>query len=351
MELTAAMIAQLLKGTVEGDPETKLNTIAKIEEGHEGALSFLSNPKYESYIYTTGSSAVLVRNDFKPAREIKATLIRVDDPYQAIASLLAMYEQAKPVKKGIHPTAVIDETAIVGNDVYIGAYAVVSENAVIGDGCSLYPHVYIGDGVRVGKNATLHPGVKVYKECVIGNYCILHAGVVIGADGFGFAPVIDNNYMKIPQIGNVILEDNVEIGANTCIDRATMGSTVLQRGVKLDNLVQIAHNVVIGENTVIAAQSGIAGSTKVGKNCMMGGQSGLTGHISIADGCKVGAQSGVIGSVKEENAAIVGMPAVDSKKYMRSYACFVKLPELSRKVDEISKTVESLKTNNSGKMV
>jgi UDP-3-O-[3-hydroxymyristoyl] glucosamine N-acyltransferase len=262
-----------------------------------------------------------------------------------------MYEQAKPVKKGIHPTAVIDETAIVGNDVYIGAYAVVSENAVIGDGCSLYPHVYIGDGVRVGKNATLHPGVKVYKECVIGNYCILHAGVVIGADGFGFAPVIDNNYMKIPQIGNVILEDNVEIGANTCIDRATMGSTVLQRGVKLDNLVQIAHNVVIGENTVIAAQSGIAGSTKVGKNCMMGGQSGLTGHISIADGCKVGAQSGVIGSVKEENAAIVGMPAVDSKKYMRSYACFVKLPELSRKVDEISKTVESLKTNNSGKMV
>ncbi len=344
MEFTAAMIAQLLKGTVEGDPETKLNTIAKIEEGHEGALSFLSNPKYETFIYTTGSSAVLVRNDFKPVKKIKATLIRVEDPYRAVAMLLTMYEQAKSVKKGIHPTAVIDETASVGVDVYIGAYAVVSENAVVGDGCNLYPHVFIGDRVKVGKNCTLHPGVKVYKECVIGNDCILHAGVVIGADGFGFAPSSDNNYMKVPQIGNVILEDNVEIGANSCVDRATMGSTVVQKGVKLDNLVQIAHNVVIGENTVIAAQSGIAGSTKVGKNCMFGGQTGAVGHITIADGCKVGAQTGIIGSVKEGDSIIAGTPSLDSKKFMRSYAYFVRLPELSRKVDEISKIVESIKS-------
>ena len=343
MEFTVAMIAQLLKGTVEGNPETKLHTFAKIEEGHEGALSFLSNPKYETYIYTTGSSAVLVRNDFKPAKEVKATLIRVEDPYQALAQLLTMYEQAKPAKKGIHPTAVIEEGATVGNDIYIGAYAVVSENAVIGDGCSIYPHVFIGDGVRVGKNCKLYPGVKIYKECIIGNDCVLHAGVVIGADGFGFAPVAGNNYMKIPQIGNVILEDNVEIGANACIDRATMGSTVVQRGVKLDNLVQIGHNVVIGENTVIAAQSGIAGSTKIGKNCMMGGQVGIIGHATIADGCKIGAQSGIGGSIKEENASVFGSPAIEARMFIRSFKYFTKLPELNKKLDELLKTVDSLK--------
>lgn len=343
MEFTVAMIAQLLKGTVEGNPETKLHTIAKIEEGHEGALSFLSNPKYETYIYTTGSSAVLVRNDFRPVKEVKATLIRVEDPYQALAQLLAMYEQAKPVKKGIHPTAVIEEGATVGNDIYIGAYAVVSENAVIGDGCSIYPHVFIGESVKVGNNCKLYAGVKIYKECIIGNDCVLHAGVVIGADGFGFAPVADNNYMKIPQIGNVILEDNVEIGANACIDRATMGSTVVKRGVKLDNLVQIGHNVVIGDNTVIAAQSGIAGSTKVGKNCMMGGQVGIAGHAAIADGCKIGAQSGVGGSIKEENSSVFGYPAIEARMFIRSFKYFIKLPELNKKLDELLKTVDSLK--------
>jgi len=343
MEFTVAMIAQLLKGTVEGDPETKLHTIAKIEEGHEGALSFLSNPKYESYIYTTGSSAVLVRNDFKPVKEVKTTLIRVEDPYQALALLLTMYEQAKPVKKGIHPTAVIEDSATIGSDIYIGAYAVVSENAVIGDGCSIYPHVFIGDSVKVGNNSKLYPGVKVYKDCIIGNDCVLHAGVVIGADGFGFAPVADNNYMKIPQIGNVILEDNVEIGANTCIDRATMGSTIVHRGVKLDNLVQIGHNVVIGENTVIAAQSGIAGSTKVGRNCMMGGQVGIVGHATIADGCKIGAQSGIGGSIKEENATLFGSPAIEARMYIRSYKYFVKLPDLNKKLDDLIKAVDSLK--------
>ncbi len=343
MEFTAAMIAQMLKGTVEGDPETRLNTIAKIEEGHEGALSFLSNPKYEQFIYTTGSSAILVRNDFKPAKEIKATLIRVEDPYKAVAMLLTMYEQAKAVKKGIHPTAVIDETASVGKDVYIGPYAVVSENAIIGDGCNLYPHVYIGDRVKVGKNCTLQPGVKVYKECIIGNDCILHAGAVIGADGFGYAPLVGNNYMKIPQIGNVILEDNVELGANTCIDRATMGSTLIHRGVKIDNLVQIGHNVEIGENTVMAAQTGIAGSTKLGKNCMLGGQVGIVGHISIADGCRIGAQSGVSEQVKEENANIFGYPAINSRQFIRNHIYILRLPELNKKVDELSKAVDALK--------
>lgn len=343
MEFTAAMIAGLLKGTVEGNPETRLNTIAKIEEGREGALSFLANPKYEPFIYTTGSSAVLVRNDFKPAKEVKATLIRVADPYQSIAILLSMYEQAKPVRKGIHPTAIIEPGATVGNDVYIGAYAFIEMNAVVGDGCNIYPHAFIGEGARLGNNCTVYSGAKIYKECVVGNNCILHAGSVIGADGFGFAPVADSNYMKIPQIGNVVLEDNVEVGANTCVDRATMGSTRLRCGVKLDNLVQIGHNAEIGENTVIAALSGVAGSSKVGKNCMIGGQVGIVGHITVADGCKIGAQTGIIGNIKEENASLLGFPAVDGKLFLRSFAHFTRLGELNKKVDELTKVVDSLK--------
>jgi UDP-3-O-[3-hydroxymyristoyl] glucosamine N-acyltransferase len=343
MEFTAKMIALALNGTVEGDPEVTVNTFAKIEEGHKGAISFLANPKYEHYIYTTDSSIVLVGLDFKPAGIVKATMVRVEDPYQALARLLAMYEQSKPAKKGIHPTAVLDESVRMGSDIYVGAYTVVSENVVIGDGCSLYPHVFIGDNVKIGSNCTLYAGVKIYKECVIGNNCILHAGAVIGADGFGFAPAGENDYVKIQQIGNVILEDNVEIGANTCIDRATMGSTVIHRGAKLDNLVQIGHNVVIGENTVMAAQSGIAGSTKVGKNCMMGGQVGLAGHLSIADGCKIAAQSGIAGNIKEENSTVLGSPAFDSKKYMRSFIFFTRLPEMNKKLDELIKKVDSLK--------
>jgi UDP-3-O-[3-hydroxymyristoyl] glucosamine N-acyltransferase len=343
MEFTAGMIARILDGTVEGDPETKLNTVARIEEGQPGALSFLSNPKYEPHLYTTGASAVLVRNDFTAAKEIKATLIRVDDPYQALARLLAFYEQARPAKKGIHPTAVIDDKASVGNDVFIGACTVISENAVVGDGCTVHPQVFVGENVRIGKNCTLHPGVKVYRDCVLGNDCILHAGAVVGADGFGFAPVTDSNFMKIPQIGNVILEDNVEIGSNTCIDRATMGSTIIRRGVKLDNLIQVGHNVEIGENTVIAAQSGLAGSTRVGKNCMFGGQVGLAGHLSIADGVKIGAQSGIMSTVSQENAILLGYPATESKQFLRSVAYIRKLPELSSRLDTLSKEVESLK--------
>ena len=343
MEFTAAMIAQILNGTVEGDPETRLNTVARIEEGRAGALSFLSNPKYEPYLYTTGSSAVLVKNDFTPAKAVTATLIRVDDPYQALARLLAFYEQVKSPKKGIHPTAVIDEKATVGKDVFIGACTVITENTIIGDGCSLHPQVYIGENVKIGKNCTLHPGVKVYRDCVIGNDCILHAGAVIGADGFGFAPVADSNFMKIPQIGNVILEDNVEIGSNTCIDRATMGSTIIRKGVKLDNLIQVGHNVEIGENTVIAAQSGLAGSTRVGKNCMFGGQVGLAGHLSIAAGVKIGAQSGIMSTVTEENAVLLGYPATDSRQFLRSVAYIRRIPDISSKVDALAKTVESLK--------
>lgn len=343
MEFTAAMIAGILNGTVEGDPETKLNTVARIEEGTPGALSFLSNPKYEPYLYTTGASAVLVKNDFTPSKEVTATLIRVDDPYQALARLLAFYEQVRPAKKGIHSSAVIDEKASVGRDVFIGACTVISENAVIGDGCSLHPQVYIGENVKIGKNCTLHPGVKVYRDCVIGNDCTIHAGAVVGADGFGFAPVSDSNFMKIPQIGNVIVEDNVEIGSNACVDRATMGSTIIRKGVKLDNLIQVGHNCEIGENTVIAAQSGLAGSTRVGRNCMFGGQVGLAGHLTIADGVKIGAQSGIMSTVTEENAVLLGYPATDSRQFLRSVAYIRKIPEISSRVDALVKTVESLK--------
>lgn len=343
MEFTAAMIASLLNGTVEGDPETKLNTVARIEEGRAGALSFLSNPKYEPFLYTTGASAVLVKNDFTPVKEVSATLIRVDDPYQALAKLLAFYEQARPAKKGIHPSAVIDEKASLGTNLFIGACAVISENAVIGDGCALHPQVYLGENVRIGKNCTLHPGVKVYRDCVIGNDCIIHAGAVIGADGFGFAPVTDANFMKIPQIGNVILEDNVEIGSNTCIDRATMGSTIVRKGVKLDNLIQVGHNCEIGENTVIAAQSGLAGSSVVGKNCMFAGQVGLAGHLRIADGVKIGAQSGIMSTISEENAIYLGYPATDSKQFLKTTVYLRKLPDLSKRVDDLAKAVESLK--------
>jgi UDP-3-O-[3-hydroxymyristoyl] glucosamine N-acyltransferase len=343
MEFNAATIAGFLKGEIEGNPDIKVNTIAKIEEGQPGALSFLANPKYEQYIYTTNSSIVLVNKSFVPSAKIEATLIKVDNAYEAFASLLRLVDKARPRKTGIHPSAIIEPTAKVGSDVYIGPYAYIGENAVIGDGCSIYPHVYIGDNSQLGKNCILNPGVKIYHECIIGNNCIIHAGSVIGSDGFGFAPQSENEFMKIPQLGNVILEDNVEIGANVTIDRATMGSTIIQKGVKLDNLIQIGHNVEIGENTVMAAQTGISGSTKVGKNCMFGGQVGLAGHIRIANGTKIGAQAGILGEVKEENTAIIGSPAIEIRNFMKSSILFKRLPELKLKIDSIEKEVESLK--------
>jgi UDP-3-O-[3-hydroxymyristoyl] glucosamine N-acyltransferase len=343
MEFNAATIAGFLKGEIEGNPETKVNTIAKIEEGHVGALSFLANPKYEHYIYTTQSSIVLVNKSFVPSQKIEATLIKVDNAYEAFASLLRLVDQARPRKTGIHQTAVIESSAKVGSDVYIGPYAYIGENAVIGNKCAIYPHVYIGDNSKIGANSILNPGVKVYHECVIGNGCIIHAGSVIGSDGFGFAPQSENEYMKIPQLGNVILEDNVEIGANVTIDRATMGSTIIHKGVKLDNLIQVGHNVEVGENTVMAAQTGISGSTKLGKNCMIGGQVGFAGHIKIANGTKIGAQSGILSEIKEENTAVIGTPVIEIRNFMKSSILFKRLPELKAKIDTLEKEVESLK--------
>ena len=343
MEFTAAIIAGFLKGEIEGDPETKVNTVAKIEEGHPGALSFLANPKYENYIYTTLSSIVLVNKSFVPSSEINATLIRVDNAYESFASLLRLVDQSRPRKKGIHPSSVIESSARVGSDAYIGPYAYIGENVILGEGCSVFPNVYIGDNVIIGKNCTLNPGVTIYHECVIGDNCIIHAGTVIGSDGFGFAPQSENEYAKIPQLGNVILEDNVEIGANVTIDRATMGSTIIRKGVKLDNLIQVGHNVEIGENTVIAAQTGIAGSSKIGRNCMFGGQVGIAGHIKVSAGTKIGAQAGIGGDVKEENTVIIGSPAFDFKNFMKSSVVFRKLPDLKSKVDKMEKEIESLK--------
>lgn len=343
MEFTAATVAGFLNGEIEGDPDIKVNTVAKIEEGHSGALSFLANPKYEHYIYTTKSSVVLVNRSFVPSARIDATLIRVENSYEAFASLLRLVDQARPRKKGIHPAAVIESTVKIGSDVYVGPYAYIGENCIIGDGCSVYPHVYIGDNTRLGKNCILNPGVTIYHDCVIGEKCIIHAGTVIGSDGFGFAPQSENEYMKIPQLGNVIIEDNVEIGANVTIDRATMGSTIIRKGTKLDNLIQIGHNVEVGENSVMAAQTGIAGSTRVGKNCMFGGQVGLSGHIKIANGTKVGAQAGVLGDVKEENSVIIGSPAIEFKSFLKSSVIFKKLPEMKVKIDKLEKEVESLK--------
>ena len=343
MEFTASVIAGFLKGEIEGNPEVKVNTIAKIEEGHEGALSFLANPKYENYIYTTNSSIVLVNRSFVPTGKISATLIRVDNAYESFASLLKMVDQARPRKKGIHPTAVIEPTAKIGSDVYIGPYVYIGDNCQIGDGCSLYPNVYIGDSTKVGSRTILYPGVKVYHECILGEACIIHAGTVIGSDGFGFAPQSENEYMKIPQLGNVILGDNVEIGANVTIDRATLGSTVIRKGVKLDNLIQIGHNVEVGENTVMAAQTGIAGSTKIGRNCMFGGQVGIAGHLKIAEGTKIGAQAGIPGDIKEENLTLLGTPAIEIKQFLRSSVIFKRLPDLKVKIDSLEKDMEALK--------
>jgi UDP-3-O-[3-hydroxymyristoyl] glucosamine N-acyltransferase len=343
MEFTAATIAGFLKGVIEGNPDIKVNTIAKIEEGQPGALSFLANLKYEHFIYETKSSIVLVNKSFVPSARIEATLIKVENSYEAFASLLRLVDQARPRKKGIHTTAIIEATAKVGSDVFIGPYTYVGENCIIGDGCSIYPHVYIGDNTKLGNNCTVNPGVKIYHDCILGEGCIIHAGTVIGSDGFGFAPQSESEFMKIPQLGNVVLEDHVEIGANVAIDRATMGSTIIRKGVKLDNLIQIAHNVEVGENSVMAAQTGISGSTKVGKNCMFGGQVGLAGHLKIANGTKIGAQGGILGDVKEENTAIIGSPAIEVKQFLRSSVIFKKLPEMKLKIDSLEKEIESLK--------
>ncbi len=341
MEFTAKQIAEFIQGRVEGDENAIVNTFAKIEEGKKGAISFLSNPKYTHFIYDTESSVVLVNESLELERPTNATLIRVENAYECVAKLLQLYESMKPKKKGIDSLAFIDATAKIGKDCYIGPFVAIGPDVVIGDGCVLHPHVTIGENASIGNNTEIYSNAVVYHHCKIGNNCVLHAGCVIGADGFGFAPSADG-YDKIPQIGIVTIEDNVEIGANTCIDRSTMGSTYIRKGVKLDNLIQVAHNVEIGENTVMAAQGGIAGSTKVGKWCMFGGQVGMAGHITIADQTNVGAQAGISNSVKKSGTTIIGSPAWDAKGFMKSAAMFRRLPDMYKQLAELQSKIEEL---------
>ncbi len=334
MEFSAQQIAELLQGEIIGDSEIKVNTISKIEEGTPGSLSFLANPKYTKYIYDTKASVVLVNNDFIAEKDITATLIKVTDAYKAFASLLEIYQQYKENKTGIAESSVIEKTANLGENLYIGANVYIGNHSKIGANCKIYPNTYIGDNVTVGEGTTLFSGINIYSECVIGKGCTIHAGVTVGSDGFGFAPQNQAEFKKVPQIGNVIIEDHVEIGANTAIDRATMGSTIIRRGVKLDNLVQIAHNVEIGENTVIAALSGVSGSTKIGKNCMIGGQVGFAGHLTISDNVKIGAQSGVHKNLPE-GAVVQGSPVVGYREWYRIASVLQKLPEIYRKIQKL----------------
>ncbi|RHJ93630.1 UDP-3-O-(3-hydroxymyristoyl)glucosamine N-acyltransferase [Parabacteroides bouchesdurhonensis] len=341
MEFSAQQIAGFLGGTIEGNPEVKVSNFSKIEEGKPGTLTFLANPKYEHHIYNTEASIVLVNNDFSPAEPIKATLVKVPNAYAALAMLLNMVEQSKKPKAGIDSSAFIATTATVGEGCYIGNFAYIGENVKLGKNCQVYPYAYIGDNVTIGDNSILYPHITIYHDCIIGSNCILHAGSVIGSDGFGFAPE-GECYKKIPQLGNVIIEDNVEIGANTTIDRAVMDSTIIHSGVKLDNLVQIAHNVEVGDNTVMASQVGIAGSVKIGKHCMFGGQVGLAGHIHIADNVVFGAQAGVISDIKEATT-VLGAPAINAKAFMRSSAIFNRLPEVYRTIGQLQREIEQLK--------
>jgi len=342
MEFTAKQIAEFVGGRVEGNENAAVHTFAKIEEGTPGALSFLSNPKYTHYLYETQSSVVLVNEDVELEKPISTTLVRVKNAYESVARLLQIYDSMKPAKKGIDPLASIASSAKIGQDVFIGAFAVIGEGVVIGDGVQIYPHTVIGDGVTIGAKSTLFPNVTVYQGCKLGNNVTIHAGSVIGADGFGFAPNTEG-YMKIPQIGIVVIEDNVEIGANTCIDRSTMGQTIIRKGVKLDNLIQVAHNCEIGENTVMSAQVGLAGSTKIGGWCMVGGQAGFSGHIHIADKTFIGAQSGVISNTKGNGEQLIGTPAIDPKVFFKSSAVFKKLPEMYRELAALRKEIEELK--------
>ena len=341
MEFTAKQIAQFIQGRIEGDENATVHTFAKIEEGTPGAISFLSNPKYVHYLYDTLSSIVLVDESLELTHSVKATLIRVKNAYEGVAKLLQLYESVKPKKKGIDPLAFISPNATIGEDAYVGAFAYVGDGVTLGKDCQIYPHAVICEGVAIGDNCILYPHATIYHGCKLGNNITLHAGAVIGADGFGFAPGPDG-YDKIPQIGIVTIEDNVEIGANTCVDRSTMGSTYVRKGVKLDNLVQIAHNTDIGENTVMSAQVGVAGSTKIGQWCMFGGQVGISGHITIGDKVLLGAQSGVPSSLKD-NQQLIGAPPMEQKAFFRSQAIFRRLPDMYRELNDLRKQVEELK--------
>ncbi len=339
MQLSALEIAQLLNGSVEGDPEVKVSRPSKIEEGGKGTITFLANDKYEDFAYTTTASVLLVSRDFQPKQPIAATLVRVENVYSSLSLLLEKYGSQIKVSSGISAQAFVHPTAMLGENIAVGMFSVIEEHAKIGAGCQIATQVYIGRNVEIGKNVIIYPGVKIMHDCIIGDNCVIHSNVVIGSDGFGFAPQADGTYQKIPQTGNVLIGNNVEIGAGTTIDRATMGSTVIHAGVKLDNLIQVAHNVEIGENTVIAAQAGIAGSTKIGKNCRIGGQVGFVGHLTIADGTQIQAQSGIASNVKEPNTALFGYPAIPYNDYVRSYAIFKKLPNLYKLLLDLEKKV------------
>ena len=344
MQFSATQIAMMVNGKIEGDPSAMVASFGKIEEAIDGQLTFLANPKYEDYLYNTNASIVIINDTQELKHSITATLVRVADAYTAFATLLDKYHQIQTMQlTGIQQPAYIDATAKIGETVFIGAFAYIGANAIIANGAKIFPNVYIGNEVIVGENAVIHPGVKIYHGCVIGKNVVVHAGTVIGSDGFGFAPQADGTYKKVPQIGNVVIEDDVEIGANTTIDRGTMGSTIIKSGAKLDNLLQIAHNVEIGNNSVIAAQAGISGSTKVGNNVMIGGQVGIVGHIMIADGSKINAQSGVSKSIKKPNTSVTGSPAFEYTSALKSQALARKLPELEKRVSDLEEIIKELK--------
>ena len=342
MIFSAIQIATLISGKVEGDANVSVSSFGKIEDAKQGQLSFFSNPKYEEYLYTTSASVIIINEDFELKQPVKASLIRVPDAYSAFAILLSKYEEiAKQQMTGVQEPVYISKTATYGKNVFIGAFTYLSENVTIGDNTKIYPNVYVGDNVKIGNNTLIHPGVKIYHDSVIGNNVIIHAGTIIGSDGFGFAPLADGSYIKIPQIGNVIIEDDVEIGSNTTIDRATMGSTIIKAGAKLDNLIQVAHNVEIGNSTVIAAQTGISGSTKIGNRVLIGGQAGVVGHISIGDGAKINAQSGVSKSI-DIGKSVTGSPAYEMTAALRSQAIARKLPEIEKRIKELEAIVKQL---------
>lgn len=342
MEFTINQIAAMLGGQVQGDGNEKINMLAKIQDARKGQLAFLSNPKYEQYIYTTQASVVIVKKDFVPRKEITTNLILVDDPYSSFTALLEEYHKMISFQKtGIEQPSYIGEKSTTGSNIYRGAFSYIGNNVKIGDNVKIYPHAYIADDVVIGNHSIIHAGVKIYSGTRIGNNCVLHSGAVLGSDGFGFAPQEDGTYKTIPQLGNVILEDNITIGANTVIDCATLfgDSTIIHQGVKLDNLIQIAHNVEIGKNTVIAAQAGVSGSTKIGENCVLAGQVGVAGHLIIANNTSFGAQSGISKSIKDEGMKMIGYPAFDVKDYFKSYAVFKKLPDLNERIRELEKKV------------
>jgi len=344
MEYTTRQIADLLQGSLVGDPLEKINTLSKIEEGTKGSLSFLSNPKYEQFLYSTGASAVIIGKNFEPSKPVNTTLILVEDPYSAFSVLLGKYnEETRKTKTGKEDPCFVDPKASLGKNVYIGAFSYISAGAIIGDEVKIYPQVFIGEGVHIGAGSMLYSGVKIYQDCILGKGVIIHSGTIIGSDGFGFAPQADGSFAKIAQTGNVILEDGVEIGANTCIDRATMGSTLIQKGVKLDNLIQIGHNVEIGANTVIAAQTGISGSVKFGENCMVGGQVGVAGHLTVGKGNQFGARTGISKTIKEEGKQFRGLPIMEYKDSLKMEVWLRNFEKVERRIQELESELKDLK--------